>query len=225
MQNQFSAQRDLWMQPVIAFMPLRWRQWFNADRLWWFASISSRLPFGDADEDGQAFVMSALDSIEDFEQFFYRYEGKITSYLRRMLGDEFAASDLCQETFVRAWQHFTQISTYPHPETWLFRVATNLALNHLRRRGSLVANAEPILEDMAVIGGDMATQLAESEQIRQILLALAPRSRALLVLREVYGLSLDEAAQSLGMSAAAAKKMLYRARVEFRRRYLQKEGH
>ncbi|MBA3827211.1 MAG: hypothetical protein H0X24_25370 [Ktedonobacterales bacterium] len=58
-----------------------------------------------------------------FETFFLRYDRQIASYLWRMLGDEHSASELAQETFLRAWQHFDEIRAYERPLAWLFRVA------------------------------------------------------------------------------------------------------
>ena len=71
--------------------------------------------------------------------------------------------------------------------------------------------------------GDTAAQVAEDAQVRQVLLDLLPRPRAVLVLHDVYGLSSEEIAKMLGMSRAAVNKMLYRAREQFRARYLRKE--
>jgi RNA polymerase sigma-70 factor, ECF subfamily len=213
------------MHPVMLHTLSPWQRWLGTARGWWFAAISSRVPRDDAEDDASSFVERALISVDEFEVFFTRHEGQITGYLRRIVGDDGIANDLCQETFVRAWQHYARISVYPRPETWLFRVATNLALNHLRRLGSPVAAATPFDDETLPHGGDLAEQVAATELVHQTLLALAPRARALLVLREVYGLTLEEAAHALGMSVAAAKKMLYRARLEFRRRYTQQEGH
>src|SRR5579872_4871505 len=70
------------------------------------------------------------EQLRRFENFFHDFEQPIFGYLWRMIGDEQTASDLLQETFVRAWQHFSQISGYDRPGAWLFRVATNLALNY-----------------------------------------------------------------------------------------------
>jgi DNA-directed RNA polymerase specialized sigma24 family protein len=68
-----------------------------------------------------------------FETFFQHYEARITSYLWRMVGEDALAADLSQETFIRAWVHFTEVQALDRPLAWLFRVATNLALNALRR--------------------------------------------------------------------------------------------
>ena len=161
---------------------------------------------------------------ETFETFFRRFERDIFGYLCRITGEEQAAYDLSQETFLRAWQHFAKVRSYDRPRAWLFRVATNLALNELRGR--------PAHADIAAIGeesrhpasSDPAWRLAERDLVRQTLLELAPRQRAGLVLREVYGLSCEEVAQTLGVSRDAAKMLLCRARERFRERYGREEA-
>jgi DNA-directed RNA polymerase specialized sigma24 family protein len=79
------------------------------------------------------FVSDARGAKEhQFEDFFTRHQQDIFGYLWRITGEEQAAYDLCQETFLRAWQQFDTVSTYERPGAWLFRVATNLAINHQR---------------------------------------------------------------------------------------------
>jgi RNA polymerase sigma-70 factor (ECF subfamily) len=173
--------------------------------------IRSAVPHGQAQAD-------------TFESFFRRFERDILGYLCRMTGEEQAAYDLSQETFLRAWQHYTKVCDYDRPRAWLFRVATNLALNYLRGR--------PAHADLAAIGereghpasSDPAWRLAERDLVRQTLFDLAPKQRAALVLREVYGLSCEEVAQTLGISRDAAKMLLSRARERFRERYGREES-
>lgn len=160
----------------------------------------------------------------DFEAFFRRYERDIFSYLARMTGDEAAAYDLSQETFIRAWREFAKIRGYDRPRAWLFRVASNLALNHLRQRGGPLGGAESLgsVNDPAV--SDPAWRLVERDAVRETLLRLPPRQRAALVLREVYGLSCAEVGQALGISTAATKMALLRAREGFKAGYRRAEG-
>jgi RNA polymerase sigma-70 factor (ECF subfamily) len=139
-----------------------------------------------------------------------------------MTGDEQAASDLCQEAFLRVWQHFPKVSTYERPAAWLFRVATNLALNHLRLRTNNPAATS--LDDFERGSGDLATQIVEGDAVRQALMRLSPRQRAALVLREVYGLSCKEIAHILGTSSGAVKVILWRSRDAFRERYRHERG-
>ncbi|HKD76707.1 MAG TPA: RNA polymerase sigma factor, partial [Ktedonobacterales bacterium] len=160
-------------------------------------------------------------TIEEFESFFRRYEPLISGYLRRMIGDEQAAYDISQESFFRAWQHFAEIKEYPNPRSWLFRVATNLAINHLRH-ARIVGVATPLDEENAPAGDDPTAHVAERDLVQQTLLLLPPKQRALLVLHEVYGLTCEEAGNLLGLSHAAARTQICRAREQFRQLYLRK---
>ncbi len=166
---------------------------------------------------------SGPEQVEAFERFFRQYEPRISSYLWHMT-DEQTAYDLSQETFLRAWQHFAEIRTYPAPVSWLFRVATNLALGHLRRRVNPVGAATPLLEETGDGSADLTTRVAERDHITQTLAMLPPKQRAVLVLREIYGFSTKEAADMLGISPVAAKRLLTRAYQRFRECYLGEEG-
>jgi RNA polymerase sigma-70 factor (ECF subfamily) len=113
-------------------------------------------------------------------------------------------------------------------------VATNLALKHLRHRRvvtRLVTTTIQADDGLAepdnwapADPADYAEQVAQDDLVRMVLLALAPRPRALLVLHDVYGLSTDEVAQTLNMSNAAVRMMLCRAREQFRIRYQRQEA-
>lgn len=131
---------------------------------------------------------------------------------------------LTQEVFLRAWQRFGTLRTYERPEGWLFRVATNLALTHLRRRGGRADAAIPLESVRDPGASDPGRHVAESELVRRVLLGPPPRPRAALVLREVYGLSGEEIARTLGMSASAVRVALHRARERFRELYRLAEG-
>lgn len=163
------------------------------------------------------------DSLPAFEAFFREHQRDIFGYLWRMTGDEQAAYDLSQETFVRAWRHFDRIGSYERPGAWLFRVATNLALTHLRRAAAPVGAAQPFAPGLDPSVSDPSWRLAESDAVRATLLALPPQQRAALALREVYGCSCAEVAEALGVSLAAAKMTLSRGREAFRARYTRED--
>jgi RNA polymerase sigma-70 factor (ECF subfamily) len=161
---------------------------------------------------------------EAFDKLFQDCEPKVYGYLWRMTGDEAQASDLCQETFLRAWQRFDTIASYENPLGWLFRVATNLAIDEQRARQKALGMSIPIGPDDGPIQIDETTSLAEREAILEILQRLSPRARAALVLREVYEMPLEGIAQTLGATPAAIKKMLTRSREQFRIAYLREEA-
>lgn len=174
---------------------------------------------------GAALADSSLSTqAQEFERFFLEFEPQVSGYLWRMTGDQPMASDLCQETFLRAWQHFEKIRHYDKPGAWLMRVATNLALQQLRRRSAPVGAARTLDESFEPSVSDPGRRIAMRDLVRETLLELPDKPRALLVLREVYGFSGDEAAQTLGMSREAAKVALWRARATFRAAYLRKDG-
>ena len=158
-----------------------------------------------------------------FEAFFRAHQRDIFGYLWRLTGDEQAAYDLSQETFVRAWQHYDRIASYERPGAWLFRVATNLALTHLKRAAAPVGAALPFAAGLDPSVSDPSWRLAESDAVRETLLGLPPQQRAALALREVYGFSCAEVAEALGVSLAAAKMTLSRGRDAFRARYTRQE--
>jgi RNA polymerase sigma-70 factor (ECF subfamily) len=173
------------------------------------------------DETGDGRVTSAADN---FDALFERYERPVFGYLWRITGDEHLASDLCQETFLRAWQHFDQIRTYQAPVGWLLRVATNLALNAQRRRFTRVGVPLRLDTERAPAASDPAARVAQQDVVHRTLLALPAKMRAGLVLREVYGLSFEEVARALDLTHAAAKMLLSRAREQFCQRYRREEG-
>lgn len=177
-----------------------------------------------------------------FEDFFHQHDAEIVGYLWRMTCDEQVAYDLTQEVFLRAWSHFAEIRTYDRPRSWLFRVATNLALNHLRRDSLwrkvstplslFTASPQPhaasissasVSDAIPATTGDPATAIAEREAIREALLALKPQYRAALVLHSVYGMTCAEIGEMLGLSLSGAKTTLARGREKFRAHYQRDE--
>lgn len=157
----------------------------------------------------------------DFEGFIHTHERPILNYLWRMTGNEALAYDLTQEVFLRAWQRYGVIRGYEQPRSWLFRVATNLALSHMKRASS----HETALEDTRTpSGSDPAWRLAESDLVRRALMQMSPKRRAALVMREVYGFSSAEVGKTLGMTETAVRMALHRGREQFRVLYLREGG-
>jgi RNA polymerase sigma-70 factor (ECF subfamily) len=173
---------------------------------------------GDPPQDATA---ATTNQRADFETFFLRYDRQITTYLWRMTGDEQSASELAQETFLRAWQHFDVIAHYEQPIGWLFRVATNLARQHHRRQVALADRALALTMQHDAVSSDPTRHVAEQDLVRQTLLHLSFHQRAALILREVYGLSCAEVGTLLTMSPGAVKIALWRAREQFRIHYLR----
>jgi RNA polymerase sigma-70 factor, ECF subfamily len=205
------------------------------DAPWWRLLLALAAQDGGVTSDGSPAAGAAATAPEaDFEAFLRRHQQVIFGYLWRLTGEEQVAYDLSQETFIRAWQHFADLRQYDHPAGWLFRVATNLALKHLRHRRIVTRLVTTIVDDddgqaepadwASADPADYAEQVVQDDLVHLVLLALAPRPRALLVLHDVYGLSTVEVAETLNMTHAAVKMMLCRAREQFRIRYQRQEA-
>ena len=168
------------------------------------------------------------EDLEPFEEFFGLHHAVIFDYLWRMTGEEQTANDLTQETFLRAWRQYSTISAYDSPRAWLFRVATNLALNHMRasaRRTTFQhGGATDDEEAPTATIPDQAEQVVSQDIISRQLLSLPPRERSALVLHAIYGFSCAELADALNISLSAAKIAVWRGRERFRRGYLREEG-
>jgi RNA polymerase sigma-70 factor (ECF subfamily) len=197
---------------------LAWRRWIGSP---WQFSAQQPTDSQAASQDTATVPTSAPARNADYERFIHDHERVILNYLWRITGDEETAYDLTQEVFLRAWQRFETVRTYDQPLSWLFRVATNLALTYLKRR-SLSTRSHTQLDGVGdPATSDPAWHLAESDLVRDILLQLSPQRRAALVLREVYGLSGAEVGDILGISPSAVRMALHRAREQFRDLYLR----
>jgi RNA polymerase sigma-70 factor (ECF subfamily) len=166
-----------------------------------------------------------------FEVFFDRYEGAVRRHLRYIVGDEPAAEDLLQETFLRVWTRAGQWNGQGTVKGWLFRIATNLALNHLRTRrrrpeqplelpDTLVNDDElpdtpAWLVDTASLGPEaVVEQVEQGARLQKIIRDLPDEKRELLRLVHQMELSLREAADELGIPEGTAKSRMYYARAQ-----------
>jgi RNA polymerase sigma-70 factor (ECF subfamily) len=179
-----------------------------------------------------AVTVGIAQAASDFDAFFQRYEQPVYGYLRRMLPSDEIAVEIAQEAFFRAWQHFDDLRRYDRPEAWLYRVATNLAISHLRRKrafsfSQIFKRAPSESETVEAVGEhelladplDVERQTSERDVIVRVLQRLPERQRAALLLRAVYGHSCAEVAQALGISLPNARQTLSRGRERFRRLY------
>lgn len=167
----------------------------------------------------------------EFDAFFTRHERPLYGYLRRLLPSDEVAVEIAQETFFRAWSHFETVRVYERPEAWLYRVATNLAISHLRRRQPLsfshvfartdaeAVGGEPVDDEVLADPLDVEAQTVERDAIQRALRGLPERQRAALLLRAVQGFTSEEVAEALGVTVPNARQILSRGRERFRRLY------
>ena len=149
------------------------------------------------------------------------YQGAILNYLYRLVGDPDLAEDLTQETFIRAYQALERLELEPEAEPrrrgWLYRIAHNVATDHLRRKARFQWLPLDLLFNRG--GGDPAADLARREPLQRALDALPPDARELLLLFTHEGMDAGEVAEVLGITPAAARKRRQRAKEQFEAAY------
>ena len=167
--------------------------------------------------DAELIRRTAAGDRDAFAAFVAKHGGAIHRFLRTVAGH--SAEDALQETFLGAWRGAASFREESSPRTWLFTIARNAALRLQRKR---VAEPESFesLEDLGAAAGwgdeDPERLLIKRESadlVASALLRLADGDREVLLLRDVEGLSGDEAAAVLGLTVAAMKTRLHRARL------------
>src|SRR5712692_11063504 len=131
-------------------------------------------------------------NISAFNALFQYYNTRICTYLTRMVGNDEEGHDLAQETFIKVWRALPEMNDESRFEIWLYRIATNTAIDQLRRqkfRWPLSKNheADDTSECMRVAGPE--EQIEEAELIKLALAQLSPQYRACLLLQHVVGFS------------------------------------
>ena len=139
---------------------------------------------------------------------------RVYTVIRRLAGDDHLAQDLSQEAWIRAFEKLDLFRGEAAFGTWLYRLATNVALNRLRRsarRG-----------DVETEGGAPRSPPATDETVvnrrvlEQALDRLPPGYRRVLVLHDVEGWTHEEIASELGVSSGTSKSQLHKARARMR---------
>jgi RNA polymerase sigma-70 factor (ECF subfamily) len=172
---------------------------------------------------------SALDETPSLEELYELYREPMRRYLYRLCGSTDQAEELTQEAFIRAYTGLLTFRGNCSVATWLFRIARNTYLNSLRHPSPTRIDTDELLAipDQAS-ASDPVRQYAAVEQRGLIALALAQlpeQQRSVLLLRDAEGLAYVEIADVLGISLAAVKVNLFRARNAFRAAYAAFETH
>jgi len=155
------------------------------------------------------------------------YQPSLRDYLLHLVGDRETAFDLTQEVFVRAYCAIRRTPSGLRFRPWLYRIATNLACDHLRRqrlRQSLSWH-RPYHNIYREGGSDVLSALVERAVVQDALAQLPPAERLVLLLCGLEHLPYKQAGAVLSISAEAARKRFHRARERFRRVYAEINQH
>lgn len=140
----------------------------------------------------------------------------------RMLGNMEDAEDVVQESYVKAYRSIVAgaFDGRSAPETWLYRIVANTAVDALRKRARHpVPAAGQDADGVAVEADTSAEARAALAELEQVMVELPAEQRAALVLKAVEGLSSKEVATTLGITEGAVEQRLVRARVTLRGRF------
>jgi RNA polymerase sigma-70 factor (ECF subfamily) len=157
-----------------------------------------------------------------FAAMVTRHRSGVIRVARRLLGDAHEAEDVAQETFVRAYRALTTFDRARPLGPWLYRIATNLSLNRLKRR-SVAADAE--LDGQFIELADSAPNPEGAflrkevrNRLRKEVAALPDHYRLVIELRHYRDLSYQEIADELGVPLSDVKSWLFRARKRLRQK-------
>jgi RNA polymerase sigma-70 factor (ECF subfamily) len=160
-----------------------------------------------------------------FEEIVGRYRNPITNYLYRFLNDYEEAVDLAQETFVRVYFEIERYHTDYAFSTYIYRIATNLAISEIRRRkrrsvlsltGLFQAEGDETTEfqppDTRTLQDDSMLDDERSSVIAKAIATLPPKYRVPIILRDIEGKSYEEIAKILELGLGTTKSRISRAR-------------
>jgi len=172
-------------------------------------------------ETDQAALDRALAGEPDgFRILVERYSHALFRLAFRMTGNESDAEDIVQESFLKAWRNLSHYDGRASFSTWVYRIAANCALDHLRMRRRRVQ--EPLEETAPVAANDPAPDRLAfggqvSRRVEAAMAQLTSQERTAFVLRHHEELSIDEISVALGVSREATKNSVFRAVQKLRR--------
>lgn len=155
------------------------------------------------------------------EELIRRKTKPLLQVVGRIVGDLEEARDVVQVTFLRVWENRLKFDERWSPNTWIYRIATNLAIDQLRSRQSRERTAEPVrrhmlqLAEPAAMGAGALEALSDREVERiftELAADLSEKQRAVFLLREVEGLSSEEVAATVGCRESTVRNHLFHAR-------------
>jgi len=174
----------------------------------------------DARDDEELLRRTAAGDHDAFDEIVDRHAAAVFRLTRSLTRDGFTAEDAMQEAFLAVWQHAGDFRGETSPKVWMMTIARNSAHRTHRRRSGEPSELEP-LEELGLNAGwsagdsDLVDALEKRERVERGFRGLDLDDREILILRDAEGLSGAEVASILGLSSAAMKSRLHRARLRF----------
>lgn len=158
---------------------------------------------------------------EAFRELFEAHKDRVYSIALRYSGDEAAAMDIAQDTFLKLFSAIRDFRGGAQFETWLYRVVVNSCLDRKRRNRRLIPLVGEMLGMLRASGESVLQRMLRAElsgRVQSAVSSLPPEQRIVIVLRYTQGLSYEEIAQVLGCSPGTVASRLNRAHKVLERR-------
>lgn len=156
-----------------------------------------------------------------FAELIRRHQGGVRRCAARILCDDEEGRDIAQAAFIRAWENLAKYDPAWSFSTWLYRIASNLAIDVLRSRDSRDRTHQTHFRLVGESETPRAPERLDEAEVQRIFGELAecltPAQRAAFVLREVQGLSTAEVAEAVDCSEATVRNHVFQARAVLRR--------
>jgi RNA polymerase sigma factor (sigma-70 family) len=176
--------------------------------------LARRSPLLKLQGDEKLIAMARAGNPGAFEAIVDRYQGRLLGFCRQMLGSTEDAEDVLQEVFVNAYRAMLADEREINLRPWLYRIARNRCLNHLRKP---TADAQESMDMVPMVeAATTAEKVHNREEFRQLLTdvgKLPETQRSALLLREMDAMSYEEIAQAMETSVPSIKSLLVRARI------------
>jgi RNA polymerase sigma-70 factor, ECF subfamily len=189
-----------------------------------------------ADVSDRALLLSVREGDEAaFSELISRKTKPLLQLVQRILNDTEEARDVVQVTFFKVWENRRKFDERWSPNTWIYRIASNLAIDHLRSRKSREKIDEPVRQHLLHLADGSADRDLSSVQhgevaaiFRDLSAGLSEKQRTVFLLKEVEGLSSAEVAEVLQCRESTVRNHLFNARrylrVELAKRYPEYAG-
>jgi RNA polymerase sigma-70 factor (ECF subfamily) len=191
---------------------------------------ASHVPY-DSLSDAEVMLRAGTDDDAAYEYLVNKYHRPMIAFMYRMCRNQALAEELAQEVFLRVYRSRKSYAAEAKFTTWLYRIATNLAVNHMRdhkveRSGKVVSLDEPDEESGTTLDVPDPTLNVEQnilrrerlQAIKKHVMALPEKQRAAVLMHKYQGMDYKEIAEVLKLSESATKSLLFRAYETLRER-------
>lgn len=176
------------------------------------------------EEDDNTLVLAAqAGSTTAFDTLVTRYRGRVYGMTMNMISNDAEARDITQEVFIKAWRKLPEFERRSQFFTWIYRITNNAVIDYIRKKKMHGAEFNDELGNVPAAGAPTAPRSTPAPdramvnqeigvRIREALEQLSPEHRAVVLLKEIDGLSYQEIADTVGCAIGTVMSRLFNAR-------------